>query len=307
MFPLLLSAVLLFCVLTYLLAWVNVAPAPGRVQLRSDLTGEARAVTFRSSDGTSLTGWLCVPARRPPRGVVILCHGIRASRLAMAENARFLLDAGYAALAFDFRAHGESGGSRITLGWRETEDVLAACSFVRELPELSACKVAVIGDSMGGAAAIMAAARDPLVSAVIAQSPYSRLDRAVRNHFRSAFGPLAWLVAGPVRLWGELLIGQRADRVSPEASIAALGTRPVLLIAGGRDRLCPVEEARRLQAAGGNAELWIVEEAGHVEAVRAEPAEYRRRVLQFLDRHLSGSDFPGGDTPESVKQGAHNP
>lgn len=307
MFLLLLSAVLLFCVLTYLLAWVNVAPAPGRVELPQGLAGEAREVTFRSSDGTSLTGWLCVPAGRPPRGVVILCHGIRASRLAMAENARFLLDAGYAALAFDFRAHGESGGSRITLGWRETEDVLAASAYVRELPDLRACQLAVIGDSMGGAAAIMAAARDPLISAVVAQSPYSRLDRAVRNHFRSAFGPLAWLVAWPVRFWGELLIGRRADRVSPAASMAGLGTRPVLLIAGGRDRLCPVEEVRRLQAAGGNAELWIVEEAGHVEAVSVEPVEYRRRLLQFLGRHLSGSGFPGAVPPASVERGTQNP
>ena len=69
-------------------------------------------VTFPSGSGTTIYSWLVGPQTN--RGIVILQHGIRADKSSLVERARFLAQAGYAVLLFDFQAHGESIGSRIS-------------------------------------------------------------------------------------------------------------------------------------------------------------------------------------------------
>ena len=78
----------------------------------------ARAVAFPNPWGDTLRGWF-VPGR-PGGGAVLLMHGIRSNRLSMLDRARALNRAGFAALLFDFQAHGESGGDHMTFGARES-------------------------------------------------------------------------------------------------------------------------------------------------------------------------------------------
>src|SRR4029453_18026727 len=95
--------------------------------------------------GSLLHGWF-VPGHH---GAVVLMHGLHASRRSQLSRARLLHDAGYSVLLFDFQAHGESPGNYITFGYLESRDARAAVDYVRRrLPEQ---KVAVIGQSMGGA------------------------------------------------------------------------------------------------------------------------------------------------------------
>ena len=50
----------------------------------------------------------------------------------MVERASFLRRAGYSTLLIDFQATGETKGDRITFGWKESRDVLAAVEFIRK-------------------------------------------------------------------------------------------------------------------------------------------------------------------------------
>src|SRR5258705_12325607 len=65
-------------------------------------------VQFVASDGVPLKGWWW-PAGDSSR-VVVLLHGMGADRLQMLPRAQWLHSIGYAALLFDFRGCGESGG-----------------------------------------------------------------------------------------------------------------------------------------------------------------------------------------------------
>src|SRR5688572_29947463 len=65
----------------------------------------ADVVSIPSASGSMLSGWFLSGERGA--GAVLLMHGIRAHRLAMLARARFLRDAGYTVLLFDFQAHGE--------------------------------------------------------------------------------------------------------------------------------------------------------------------------------------------------------
>jgi len=276
------------------IAWLSVRPRPAAVPrdpASAGLHGEPIALV--SSDGARLAGWLVWNPKVRPRAAVVLCHGVDGTRLDMVPAARMLVQAGYATLLYDSRTRGASGGRRATLGVREPEDLGAAVRFLQSHPRTSGLPVGVLGASLGGATAILAAAALPEVRAVVAESAFSRLDRAIERHFRLWFGPVAPLLAGPSRRIGERLIGAPAHLVSPERAIARLGRRPVLLIHDADDRFCDALEADRLaRAASGPVERWTVPSAGHIEAVHVAPEEYRRRVVGFFDRHLTAQKPP---------------
>src|SRR5437773_9722004 len=82
------------------------------------------SVLFQSASGTTIHGWLI--KGKAGAGAIVLMHGVRATRLNMLERARFLSNAGYSVLLFDFQAHGESVGDHITFGYLESKDAQAA-------------------------------------------------------------------------------------------------------------------------------------------------------------------------------------
>src|SRR5712671_2184833 len=87
-------------------------------------------VTFPSKSGATIHGWLI--ASTTNHGVLILQHGIHADKSTLVERARFLSQAGYAVLLFDFQAHGESIGNNITFGFLESRDSEAAVEFAKK-------------------------------------------------------------------------------------------------------------------------------------------------------------------------------
>ena len=104
------------------------APAPRRVgPPPPDLA--ARSVEFVDRLGRRMRGWL---APGNGTGGVVLVHGVRETRRAMLDRARFLHRAGYAVLLFDLPAHGESDGDRVTFGDGEASAVRAAVDLLAE-------------------------------------------------------------------------------------------------------------------------------------------------------------------------------
>mgnify|MGYP001355660392 CR=1 FL=1 len=240
----------------------------------------AQDLSLVAPDGVALRGWY-VPCERP-RGVVVLLHGIGGSRLAMVDRARMLRAAGYALVMIDLRAHGESGGERISAGHFERLDARAAVEFARTAEPRA--PIGVIGVSLGGAAALLAS---PLgIDALVLESVYPNITAAIHNRVAARLGWLSYVPA-------ELLLLQLAPRLRvspaelrPEDLLPRVGC-PLLLISGSQDRHTPAQEARAmLERAPALKELWLVAGAAHVDLHRASPGEYRRRVLEFLDANL---------------------
>lgn len=167
-------------------------PAPAQIGPPPDSLPGGETVAIASASGATLRGWW-VPAAvsgqdGAKRGGVVLMHGVRANRLQMLERARVLHDQGYAVLLFDFQAHGESTGARITFGKLESVDAAAAVQFMRARES----RVAAIGVSLGGAAALVGV--DPLaVDALVLGSVYPDIGAALSNRLRVQLGPF-----GPV-------------------------------------------------------------------------------------------------------------
>lgn len=269
------------------------APVPSAIgSPPSDLGAEAIEIPSRS--GSRIQGWLCrIPSAR---GVVILMHGVRANRLSMVERARMFRAAGYSVLLFDFQAHGESPGKHITFGFLESRDARAAVDFVhREFPGQP---VAVVGTSLGGAAAVLA---DPPLDldALVLEAVYPTIEAATENRLRIRFGPLGPLLAPllTAQLGPRLGIGR--EKLRPIDSVGAVRC-PVFVISGLEDQHTTPDQTRALYARAPEPKrLWLVPGAAHVDPFGFAPEEYRRRVLDFLATSLSkpvtssGASSPG--------------
>ena len=71
----------------------------------------------------------------------------------------------------------------------------------------------------------------------------------------------------------------------PEARII-FGSRPLLLMYGGKDQWNPPEMRAQISAAAPLAEIWLVPEAEHAKCRAARPEEYANRIVTFFSRAL---------------------
>jgi dienelactone hydrolase len=129
-------------------------------------------VRFPCGD-TQCAAWLYRPhGERPP--VVVMAHGFAGTRdVALPAFAERFARAGIAALVFDYRHFGASGGlpRQIVDPQRQLDDWRAALAWARTRADLDGNRTALWGSSLGGGHALTIAAEDPALAAVVAQAP----------------------------------------------------------------------------------------------------------------------------------------
>jgi dienelactone hydrolase len=127
------------------------------------------------SAGERCAAWLYTPEGEAPHPVVVLAHGfggVRAARLgAFAER---FAKAGLAALVFDYRHFGDSGGTPRQLldVRRQLDDWRAAVAFARGLEGIDPDRVALWGTSFSGGHVAVIAAEDDRVAAAVSQGAF---------------------------------------------------------------------------------------------------------------------------------------
>lgn len=243
-----------------------------------------RDVQFPTPDGLLLRGWY-IPARNG--AAIILVHGHGGNRTQLLSEAALLSQEGYGVLMYDARNCGESEGQVTTFGLLEANDLRGALDFILDQPEVEADRIAVLGHSMGGATAILAAARMPEIQAVVVESTYANLENNLRAHLDRYTG-LPYIPFGPlVIFWGEYESRVKLDQVRPVDVIAAISPRPILIVHGAQDDVMPLENAYQLyEAASEPKELLILEEAGHCCLARDGGEIYQQWMLNFFREML---------------------
>ena len=245
-------------------------------------------VSFTSGDGLLLRGWLIRPAHTTAQTpAIIICHGVGANKSDFTELGAALSRRGYFVLLFDFRAHGESEGSRTSLGYLEQKDVIAALDFLKNRHEIDPKRIGIYGFSMGGSTAILAAAKTGTFSAVVADSAFTSLRDQARQSITGYYRLPAFPFLHLAILGYELYFQTRVDTVAPVKAIAKLSPTPVLIIAGEGDLLIPANNGRKLFAAAKEPkEFWLIPDAGHGGTLAAAGSEYEKRVGKFFDQNL---------------------
>lgn len=243
------------------------------------LDGESFALP---TDRGAIRGWF-VRAAREPRVTVVLAHGWQSHAGDMLAWAAPIVRAGYHVIVFDTLGHGESDPSRYTSIRHFLEDLRAVIAFVQRFPDTHP-GIVVMGHSMGGAAALLAAIDAPGVRAVIAVAAPTDPLEITREWIdaRGLPGPLIVALMRP--FWVPIVKASYSD-LQPIRQIARIPV-PILLIHGTADKQVPVHHAHRLAAANPKARIEVLEGADHISLPKHE--RYGAVIADFL-RELPSS------------------
>ena len=254
-------------------------------QVAAQNHAELDNVAVAARDGAMLRAWSIQPAAGNGDAVILL-HGVADNRAGMLGIADMLLRHGFAVLLPDARAHGDSGGSIVTYGFFEAEDVRRWFQWLNRT-QRPHC-IDGLGESMGGGELLSSLRAGTAFCAVVAESTFSSFRSASYERLGQAFHTGTWLGRTVLRpaveaafVYARLRYGANLATVSPQDAVAASHV-PVMLIHGlADDNLGPVN-SERIRLANPRAVLWEPAGAGHCGASGAAPAEYEQRVVDWF-------------------------
>ncbi len=273
-------------------------------QTPADYGLDFRDVSFLSrDDGIALRGWLIpgIGAGGQPtlERTIIAIHGAWQNRtdpaIGLLELCCALARAGFAVLAFDMRGHGESQIAPFTLGYSEQLDILGAVDFLREgvLPYPEMARPVWIGGygiSMGASALLYAAADEPAIRAVVADSAYAEMAPTIERELPLRSKLPHFFTPGILRA-ARVLYHLDVAAVRPVEVVAAIAPRPLLLIQGGADAMNPASSLTNLALAAesdprAHVVTWRVPNVPHAQAFHRETEAYVSLLIAFFANAL---------------------
>ena len=232
-------------------------PTPGEIGLT-----DVEPVTFETTDGLRLSGWFVAASGPSPRVTVLVFNGNagnRAHRGPLGGGAPSARIAGASR-----RLSGLRRQSRAPTENGLAADSRAARAYLAGRPDVDASRIVYFGESLGTAVAVDLAVEHP-PAALVLRSPFTSMADVGQHHY-----PFL-----PVRL----LLRDRFAAIDQIRRIRV----PLLVIAGGHDRIVPIENSRRLyDAAVAPKTLLVLPDADHNDDELLAGDEMIRAIVRFL-------------------------
>jgi len=186
-----------------------------------------------------------------------------------------------AVLMLDLRGHGESEGKRYTWGVFERRDVLGGVDFL--IGEgFSPGKIALLGISLGGAAAVGAAYEESAIGGMVLDSTFADLEALVRPNWRKESGLPQFLLPSAFMMW-QLMYRFDLRNVKPVEELAAMPPRPILVLHSQSDETVPVSHGFQLAEAAPEGKIKLFKDCEHAELFRDASVQYLQAMDHFLD------------------------
>ncbi|NLE00566.1 MAG: alpha/beta hydrolase [Fibrobacter sp.] len=232
-----------------------------------------------------------------PKAIIICISGIHnPSATVYFGHACFFKENNYATIVFDMRAHGESEGDMICLGYKEYLDTKAIVKHIKADSAYKNIPVVIFGLSMGATTAINSIGEIPEIDALISLSAFSSWEDVFYEFMASQspvflakmvkpFVPLVAFVKYRVNVWS----------VKPVKEIKKLGNRPALIMHSTEDSEVPYANFERIiNNAPSHVKTFVRE--GDIHSITesfTEPEkdkEYSAIILDFLDSNFSNDN-----------------
>lgn len=218
------------------------------------------------------------------RCAFIISHGYGSTRLSMAKYAYFLYGCGCDILLYDHRAHGASGGTYVTGGVKEAEDLLVLTEWLKKKSGLLATQIAWMGESWGGATVLQAGAAKEDVAFIIAESSFQDWESAVFERAERMYG--RWITWVKPAVWRIVSwrVGTDASAASPLLKAKDI-TESVLVIHSQADAETASFQSANIAAAlpPNQHRFYNLDwDASHGNNVFVRPAEYQELIFDFI-------------------------
>ncbi|MBO6054975.1 MAG: alpha/beta hydrolase [Oscillospiraceae bacterium] len=220
--------------------------------------------------------------RGPRRKIAVICHGQTANRYAAVKYADLFYRHGFTPVIYDERYFGESGGQFCTLGQEEAKDLSEIIRLVRNRFGED-CAVAVHGESMGAATAILSLQYQK-PDLVVADCPFADSELLFSQWIRRNLHLPPFLILPLVKAKARRRYRYDIQRTSPAAALLSSDV-PVCLIHGKEDRLIPCSHSELLYDASRNpkSELHLIDRADHAQSIVVDPEGYKAILDAFLE------------------------
>jgi dipeptidyl aminopeptidase/acylaminoacyl peptidase len=258
--------------------------------------GPGEVLKVRTRDGAEIEAYLTAPPSRRPGPMVVLAHGGPEARdlRGWDRQAQVLAAQGWWVLQPNFRGSGGYGLAFAKQGWGRwgdlmQEDIEDAVAHAISARGLDGRRVAIMGTSYGGYAAMMGAVKTPgLYKAAISICGVSDLPDILEWEKRQDDTPGQEIFDFWSKRIGVLGVDDdRLSAASPRRRVAEIAC-PVFLVHGTDDPIVPVTQTRRLNAAlrdaGKRVEFVEVNDAGHADWEDDKEQELMGRYVAMLTR-----------------------
>ena len=218
---------------------------------------------------------------------LIAVHGYTGRRQDMQDVAGFYGLQGYNVLTPDMRAHGESQGKYIGMGWLDRKDVLGWIQYVIDLDDQA--EIILHGISMGAATVMMTSGEElpPQVKGIVEDCGYT----SVWDIFSDELSYLFHLPDFPILYAADGIAWLRAGYEFKGASALEQVKKsqvPILFIHGSEDNFVHTDMVYELyEACQSPKEILVIQGAGHGEAYKMDPNLYFDTVFTFLEKECS--------------------
>ncbi|MEW5692117.1 MAG: alpha/beta hydrolase [Candidatus Hydrogenedentota bacterium] len=239
-------------------------------------------VRFLTEDGMMLSGWFIKGERDKP-GVIVI-HGYGTNRSDLIDIIFMFYKLGFSVLSFDFRAHGESGGTRTGLGWTERKDVRSALLYLKnyKMSEYNGM-VGAYGTSMGASATILATDKDLIFDFYIIDGAYARLQESIKRHLKLLIKTDNVLIYKFLDYIYKRQNGVSFEDVNPYQSMKYIDKKPVLLIYAEDDSLACVADGLMFQEWYPKAELIVIKGAEHGQSFHLGKDIIQEKILKISE------------------------
>ncbi|PWM46593.1 MAG: hypothetical protein DBX47_02095 [Clostridiales bacterium] len=288
------ATVVVFAIISFSTTGILVNPEKAKMTTFPDELGlQYEFCEIVAPNGATMAGWFIAAQKHnsdekptPSPKTVVFSHDYKSNKDMEEINglyyARYLCEAGYNVLTFDYSGSGSSTGKGYTFGSREVQELNAVVSFVKD--KYKSTEISLCGWGFGAAVAVMAGSDNPDVNNIISDGAYSDLREVFNTSLHYLSGAPSFLNSITEGLI-PLLSGHALYADSPIDAVKRAQDKHFFFIQGQSDDLFSPECISYLAAAAGQqntVEKWQVKGTNHIYSFKTNEENYVDRTIRFL-------------------------